>query len=430
MTRRLHRRDMLRNTAFAGIGLWITGNRTLSAAPSQRLNIAMIGPGGRGAENLAAIAHENIVAICDVDDQRAGNAYQQFPNARKFHDYRKMLDEMDRQIDAVLVSTPDHTHAVISMKALKMGKHVYCEKPLTHNVVEARLVAETAAKHKAVTQMGTQIHAEPNYRRCVELVRSGAIGPVRECLVWIGGARTADERTPGNPPVPEHLQWDLWLGPARQRPYSPDYVPYKWRFWWDFGTGEAGNFGCHYIDLPFWALDLRYPLTVETEGPPVHPDNTPKPLVVRWQFPARGEQPPVKLTWYQDQGCPPAAQEKGVPADWRSGILFVGDRGMLLADYSRRKLLPESQFADFTAPAPTIADSIGHHREWTEACKTGGATTCNFVYSGALTETVLLGNVAFRTQTKIEWDPVHLKATNCPEAERFLRETYREGWSL
>ena len=431
MSQRLNRRQMLRNTALAGVGTWIAGNRGVLAAgsPNQRLNIADIGPGGRGAQNLAACARENLVAICDVDEQRAGNAWERFPKAKKYRDFRKMLDDMDKQIDAVIVSTPDHTHAVATMKALKMGKHVYCEKPLTHNVYEARRVAETAAKHKRVTQMGTQIHAGKNYRRVVELVQSGAIGPVEEVHVWIGSSRTAQDRPEGNPPVPPHLDWNLWLGPAHDRPYSPAYVPYKWRFWWDFGTGEGGNFGCHFMDLPFWALKLRHPTTIETEGPPIDPQITPKPLVVRWQFPKRENLPPVKVTWYQGQGCPKPVVEKGAPK-WGTGVLFVGSKGMLLSDYSKRMLLPEAKFADFQPPEPTIPDSIGHHKEWIEACKTGGPTTCNFDYSGAVTETVLLGNVAFRTGRKLDWDPVNLKATNCPQADRFIRETYRQGWTL
>jgi predicted dehydrogenase len=437
MVNRLNRRDMLRNTTLAGVGIWATGRSAWAEAksPNEKLNLALIGVGWRGRDNLNEVARlsENIVALCDVDDERAGDAFTKFPKARKYYDFRKMLDEMDKQIDAVVVSTPDHTHAVAGVMAMKMGKHCYCEKPLAHSVYEARAMAEVAAKNKVVTQMGTQHHARPHMRRIVEIIQSGAIGPVREAHVWIGGDRGGGERPKDTPPIPPHLKWDLWLGPAPYRPYHPDYVPYKWRFWWDFGTGETGNNGCHIMDLAFWALKLRHPLTVEAEGPAVHPETSPRWMTVHYEFPARGEMPPLKMAWYHAKNGPPIlaelVPEKERPT-WESGVVFVGQKGTLLGDYSNWKMFPESNFKDFKPPEPTIPDSIGHHKEWIGACKTGGPTTCNFDYSGALAENVLLGNVAYRVGEKLNWDPVGLKATNCAKAEPYIRPPYREGWTL
>jgi len=364
-----------------------------------------------------------------VDDRQAKKAYEKYPKAKKYRDFRSMLDEIGSRIDAVVVSTPDHTHAVAAVTAMKMGKHCYCEKPMAHSVFEVRAMREIAAKNKLATQLGTQIHAEDNYRRVVELVQSGAIGPVGEVHVWFGGSYAGTDRPKETPPVPEGLDWDLWLGPAPYRPYHPCYLPGTWRRWWDFGSGALGDFGCHYMDLPFWALGLRYPTSVEAEGPPPHAEGTPAWCTLRYQFPARDGKPPVKLTWYDGGRRPPQVPAKEVP-DWNSAVLFVGEKGMLIADYGRRKLLPEARFAGSQTPPKTISDSIGHHQEWIRACKTGAATTCNFDYSGALSETVLLGNVAYRVGKRLEWDAAKLKATNCPEADKFIQRQYREGWTL
>jgi predicted dehydrogenase len=300
---------------------------------------------------------------------------------------------------------------------------------MSHSVYEARVMAQAAARAKVATQMGTQIHAGENYRRVVEVIRSGAIGPVREAHAWVAKTWSGGERPSERPPAPKTLHWDLWLGPAPARPYHPTYQPANWRRWWDFGSGTLGDMACHYMDLPFWALDLRAPSTVEAEGPPVHPETTPPWMVVRYAFPARGDRPPVSLTWYDGGKRPEALSKPGTPA-WGDGVLFVGDKGMLLASYDDYRLLPESEFQGFRPPEPSIPRSIGHHAEWINACKTGDPTTCNFDYSGALTEAVLLGVVAYRAGTKIEWDADGLKAANCPEAERFLRREYRKGWQL
>jgi predicted dehydrogenase len=439
MPHQLTRRDFLRSAALSGTGLIILSNSrsVRSAQANEKLNIAGIGVGGRGAANVNGVAGENIVALCDVDHNHSAKTFEKFPKAKRYKDFRKMLDEMDNKIDAVVIGTPDHTHAPAGVMAMKMGKHCYCEKPLTHSVFEARMMATVARRGKLVTQMGTQIHAGNNYRRAVELVRSGAIGPVREVHVWLG-AKFAGPPKPTNmsqqdaptdrPAVPESLDWDLWLGPAAYRPYHPKYAPFKWRGWWNFANGQLGDFFCHFCDLAFWALKLRHPITIEAEGP-VHPESAAEWTIAQQQYAARGDLPPVTLTWYNGGGYPAFVKEKNIP-QWGNAVLFVGSEGMLISDYNRHQLLPEDKFAGFTPPEPFIPDSIGHHREWVEACKTGGPTTCNFDYSGALTEAALLCNVALRTGRKITWDAKNLKAIDCPEADAFIRRQYRQGWTL
>jgi len=439
MQRKLTRRTFLRNAAWAGSGLVILSDSRLvrGTSANSKLNIAGIGIGGRGAADIEGVASENLVALCDVDEAHAAKTFEQHPGAKRYKDFRKMLDEMHNQIDAVVIGTPDHTHAPAGVMAMKLGKHCYCEKPLTHSVYEARMMANIARENNLVTQMGTQIHAENNYRRVVELVQSNAIGPVREVHVWLGAnfdgpPKPTDMSQPDAPTerhdVPATLDWDLWLGPAAYRPYSPAYAPFHWRYWWNFANGQLGDFFCHYCDLAFWALKLRHPTTVEAEGP-VHPESTAKWTIARQEYPARGDLPPVALTWYNGGGYPALVKDRNVP-QWPNGVLFLGSKGMLLADYGKHQLLPEDQFADFTPPEPFIPNSIGHHREWIEACKTGGPTTCNFDYSGALTEAALLCNVALRTGRKLSWDAANLKAVGCPEADAYIRRPYRRGWTL
>lgn len=420
-----NRRDVLRALAASGPLAMLAGRAKASA--NERLNIGVIGTSGRALDNIAGVEGENIVAVCDIEESLLGQAGARFPKAAKFSDFRKLIEH--KGIDAVVVSTADHTHAPASAMALRMGKHVYCEKPLTHSVYEARVVADLAKKAKVATQMGTQIHAQDNYRRVVELIQSNAIGPVREVHVFCGKSWSGGERPTDMPPVPKGLNWDLWVGPAPMRPYNATYLPANWRRWWDFGNGTLGDMACHYMDLPFWALDLRHPTTIETQGPPVHPETTPSWMVVKYEFPARGDKPPVKFSWYDGEKRPEILDEKGIKG-WGDGVLFIGDKGMLIADYDRRVLLPKEDFRDFKAPEPTIATSIGHHNEWIAACKDGRPTTCNFDYSGALTEAVLLGNVAYRVGQKITWDGAKMVAVGCPEADRYLRREYRPGWTL
>jgi predicted dehydrogenase len=428
---KLSRREVLRSSAALGAGVWVARASVVRGqpGPNDKLNVAVVGIAGRGAGNLSGVAGENVVALCDVDEAHAAKSFEKHPAAKKYRDFRKMLDEMHRQIDAVVVSTPDHTHAPAGAMALRLGKHLYSEKPLTHSVHEARVLTDLARQHNRVTQLGTQIHAEQNYRRVVELVEFGAIGKIGEVHVWCGARYYAGDRPKDTPPVPPTLDWDLWLGPAPERPYHSAYAPFRWRCWWDFATGAVGDFFCHYSDLPFWALKLKYPTSVEAEGPPPHAESCHDWMIARYEFPARDALPPVKLTWYDGGKRPPLLKEIN-REKWGSGVLFVGEKGMLLADYGRRELLPETKFADFQPPTPTIPNSIGHHREWIEACKSGGPTTCNFAYSGPLTEAALLGAVAYRTGEKLQWDAANLKAINCAKAEPLIRREYRKGWTL
>ncbi|MDP6763419.1 MAG: Gfo/Idh/MocA family oxidoreductase [Planctomycetota bacterium] len=421
------RRGFLRTSAAAGAGLWL-GARTARAARNaagEELDIGVVGVDGRGAANLAAVSGENIVALCDVDEHRLAQAASRFAGAKTYHDYRRMLDA--HELDAVVVSTPDHTHAAATLAALRAGSHVYCEKPLTRTVADARLVAETAREAGLVTQMGTQIHAEPNYRRVVELVRSGTIGAVREVHVLCAKSWGGSAAPTGSHAIPEHLHWDLWLGPSAEVAYNPAYHPANWRRYWAFGGGTLTDMACHYMDLPFWALDLRHPLSVEAEGPQASEHTAPRWLVVRYRFPGPVDGEDLALTWW-DGGRRPEEllAEKGL-ASWRNGVLFIGDGGWLMADYTRHEL---GGAEAFESPAPFLPASVGHHAEWIAACKEGGPTTCNFTYSGRLTEAVLLGAVAYRSGERLDWDAERLEARGCPAAAAFLRREVREGWGL
>jgi len=372
MQRQLNRREFLKSVVCTGSGLIILSNSRLvrGTQANSKLNIAGIGVGGRGAADVNGAASENIVALCDVDEKHAAQTFERYPEAKRFKDFRKMLDKIHNKIDAVVIGTPDHTHAPAGMMAMKLGKHCYCEKPLTHSVYEARVMAEIAHEKKLVTQMGTQIHAESNYRRAVELVQTGTIGSVRDVHVWLGAnfngpPKPTDMSQPDAPSdklqVPETLDWDLWLGPASYRPYHSAYAPFGWRYWWNFANGQLGDFFCHYCDLAFWALKLRHPITVEAEGP-VHSESAARWTIARQQYPARGEMPPVTLTWYSGGGYPAFMKEGKVP-QWGNAVLFIGSKGMLIADYGRHQLLPEEKYADFKPPDPFIPESIGHHRD-------------------------------------------------------------------
>jgi len=443
-TPRPNRRQFVRTVAGSAAGVLgvpaILRGRNLN----ERLNIAAIGVGGRGASNLEGVASENIVALCDVFEPALERAAAGHPHARRCRDFRRLFDHAG-EFDAVVVSTTEHTHAFATLPALQLGKHVYCEKPLTHDVWEARVIRQAAAKAKVATQMGTQIHAGDNYRRVVELIRANAIGPVRECHVWVGrawgrqseadAAKYGDivavrERPADASPVPSGLDWDLWLGPAPERPYHEVYFPGpKWYRWWDFGNGTMSDLGSHWIDLPFWALGLRAPRTVAASGPPAHPEIAPASMQVAYEYGPRDDMPAVQLTWYQGEAKPEPWKAGTIPR-WDSGVLFVGDKGLLLSDYGKHLLLPEDRFREYRRPEPTISASIGHHAEWIRACKTGSPTTCHFEYAGWLTEANHLGNVAFRAGKPLEWDAEALRAPNAPEAEPFLRRDYRKGWTL
>jgi predicted dehydrogenase len=444
----IHRRRFLQATAATGAAVFGAPAILRGQNLNEKLDIAVIGCGGRGGGNLRSVESENVVALCDVSEESLDRAGQRHPKAARFVDFRKLYDELSstKNVDAVVVSTCEHTHAFATLPALQLGKHVYCEKPLTYNVWEARVIREAAARAKVATQMGIQIHAGDNYRRVVELVQSGAIGPVREVHVWVsrawgwhpseeeamgaGDIVVIQERPKETQPVPRGLHWDLWLGPAPERPFHSVYVPGpKWYRWWDFGNGTMSDLGSHWIDLPFWALKLQYPETIEAHGPPAHPELAPASMQVTYEYGPRGAQPAVLLTWYQGRNKPTIWSEGGIP-QWGDGVLFIGDAGMLLSDYGKHVLLPEEKFSGFVRPEPSFPTSRGHHEEWLHACKTGDPTLADFEYSGWLTEANHLGNVAFRTGKKLYWNPQSLHAEGAPEAEPFIRREYRQGWNL
>jgi predicted dehydrogenase len=440
------RRQFVQQAAVAGAALLGAPAFVSCRAPSEKLNIAIIGCGGRGGSNMNDVSGENIVALCDVSEPNLHRAAERAPKARKFRDYRKLYDELkDSEFDAVVVSTTEHTHAFATLPVLLRKKHVYCEKPLTHSIREARLITEAAKQAGVATQLGTQIHAGGNYRRVVELIQAGAIGPVSEAHVWVSRAWGwqsqpeaqqhrdlvwSADRPKEEMKIPPGLDWDLWLGPAPYRPFHEIYVPGpKWYRWWDFGGGTMSDLGAHWLDLPFWALKLDAPAAVEAAGPAPHPEIAPASMSATFHYGPRGDMPAVKVTWYQGTMKPDLWKDRKVP-QWADGALFVGPKGMLLADYSKHVLLPEKEFADYVSPPKTIADSIGHHAEWIRACKTGAPTTCPFSYSGLLTEANHLGNVAYRVGKRIEWDAKNLRIKNVPEAEQFLGRDYRKGWKL
>jgi predicted dehydrogenase len=439
--RSLTRREFVRGAVAAGM---VAGAPALLRGQNlnDKLNIAIIGAGGRGAANLKGVLSENIVALCDVNRTAVEAAAAAHPQARAYTDFRKLFDAPSA-FDAVVISTCEHTHAFATMLALDANKHVYCEKPLAYNVEETRLVRQAAARRKVATQMGIQIHAGDNYRRVVELVQGGAIGPVREVHVWVSRAwglqsedaaqRNKDivfvtERPAEAAPVPAELDWDLWLGPAPERPFHPIYVPGpKWYRWWDFASGTMSDLGSHWNDLPFWALKLQAPLTVEASGGPVHRELAPATMTAVYEYGARGDMPPVTLTFHQGESRPDIWRSGGIP-QWNNGCLFIGDKGMVLSDYGKHVLLPEKDFAEFVRPPQTIAKSPGHYAEWIAACKTGSPPSANFEYAGWLTEANHLGGVALRVGRKLEWNAAGMKATNAPEADQFLRREYRRGW--
>ncbi len=425
------RRQFLKTSGMAAVGFWVGSQLSAqeSKSPNEKLNLGIIGTNHRARANINGVKSENVVAYCDIDDNYMAQAKTMFPGADGYHDFRKLIDRKD--IDAVVVSTPDHMHVPASVRAMQAGMDCYCEKPLANTVWEARLAADIAKKHKRVTQMGTQIHAGSNYRRVVEIIESRVLGNIREAHSWVGKSWGGGERPEKTPPVPKHLHWDLWQGVAKERPYHPIYVPQNWRRWWEYGGGTLGDMGCHHMDLIFWALKLRHPTSVWAAGEKVHPETAPpKGVDAHWEFPRRGDLCPVTVNWW-DSGKRPPQFAQGLLPKWGDGTLFVGDKGMLLASYGSYRLLPEKDFKDFQAPPQTIPNSVGHYKEWINAIKTRGETTCNFDYSGALTEMVLLGNVAYRNGgEKLEWDARNLKITNSESANAFIKREYRKGWEF
>jgi predicted dehydrogenase len=434
-TPELSRREFLGGATAAAVftivpGYVLGGPRHTS--PSEKLNIACIGIGGMGVSDSSQVSTENIVALCDVDWRHAGGTFKKFPRAKKYRDFRRMLEKEDKNIDAVTVSTPDNTHAVAAMMAIKMNKHVYCQKPLAHDVFEIRKLTEAARRHNVMTQMGIQLHADNCVKYVVEFIKSGVIGKVRRVDIWSnknwgGGTRPKDK-----PPVPEWLSWDLWLGPAPWRPYHSRYLPGNWRRWWDFGTGTLGDMACHIIDPAWWALDLTYPVSVEADPGPFNKETYPQKTIVRCEFPARGDLPPVTLTWYDGANSPPRPKEldegRNLPGQ---GGLYFGEKGTILAPHGGNpRLIPESKTKGFKLPESFLPRGINHYQEWVRACKGGPKPLANFDYSGPLTETILLGNVAARIGKKLYWDGPNLKVTNIPDANKYLKRKYRQGWTL
>jgi predicted dehydrogenase len=446
----LSRRGFLATTAAVGASFMVLPRHVLGGAgqpsPNNKLNIAGVGIGGQGAWDLEEVKSENIVALCDVDWDYAAKTFEKYPNAKRYKDFREMLDR-EKSIDAVVVATPDHTHAIVSITAMKMGKHVYCEKPLTRTVFEARAVAKAAREAGVATQMGNQGMAFEGNRLINEWLADGAIGPVREAHVWSDRPTHRGkmplwwaqgiERPKETPPVPDKLDWDLWLGPAPWRPYHPAYAPFRWRGWWDFGSGGLGDMGIHNLAPVFSALKLGAPLSVQATSTPLFPDTVPLASIVRYEFPARGDMPPVKLHWY-DGGLlpePPTELDENRELDPEDGIILVGDSGKMLVTGwggEHPRLLPASRHRDYPRPLKTLPRSVGHHKEWLLACKgTGPAPRSNFDFAGPLTEAVLLGTACVRNGgAKLLWDSEKLKFTNDPEANKFLHYEYRGGFVL
>jgi predicted dehydrogenase len=444
---KISRREFIGGAALAAAAFTIVPRHVLggpgSNPPSEKLNIAGIGVGGRGAAVLEGVESQNIVALCDVDWHNAAGTFNRYPEARKYRDFREMLDKEDKNIDAVTVATPDHVHAVASIAAIKRGKHVYCEKPLTHSVYEARKLAEAAREHKIATQMGNQGQASEETRLMCEYIWDGAIGPVRQVHVWTDRPSNGlfdvfwpqgVDRPKETPPVPETLDWNLWLGPAPYRPYHPAYLPFKWRGWWDFGTGALGDMGCHRLDPVFRALKLGHPTSVEATSTLVNKETYPVASIVHYNFPARQDMSPVTVSWYDGGLKPPRPDEMNEGEQMgTNGVLFIGDEGKML----EHRLIPESRRQEYGKPPQVLSRSPGHFVEWIEACKGGKPAGSNFDWAGSLAEVVLLGNVALRvelremlTRTKLLWDGPNMKITNIPEANEFLHCKYREGWNL
>ncbi len=456
MVRRNSRRDFLKQAAAAGVGVWALGGLTPreSRAASEKLGFAGIGVGGKGHSDIMQAAElGNVVAICDCDDDPLNRAAEDLEKKghkpKKYNDYRKMLQEMGKSIDGCTISTPDHTHAPAAIMAMRMGKHVYVQKPLTHSVYEARLMRETANKMKVATQMGNQGTAENGLRRAVEVIQAGVLGPVREVHVWTNRpiwpqAPTIMARPKDTPPVPANVHWDLFLGVAPERPYHKAYHPFAWRGWWDFGTGALGDMACHTANMAFMALKLGSPTSVSAEAGDVNPETYPSWARVTYEFPARDDMAPVKFVWYEGKKdgkkvLPPENLTKGLQLS-DSGSMLVGDKGILFSpnDYGAEYRYVGEHAQDIEAAAKAVPErlprngrgDLGMKEEWVKAIRGGPKAMSNFDYAAMLTETILLGNVAIRAGRKIEWDGPNLKVTNNPDAASLIRREYRKGWEL
>jgi predicted dehydrogenase len=445
----LSRRRFVQGTGAAA-ALTFAPNAFLTGgprSPGEKLNVAFIGVGGRGEANLSGLSDgNNVVALCDLDDRRAAGAFQRFPGAKKYRDFRKMLDEMGKSIDAVAISTPDHTHAVAAMEAIRRGLHVYCEKPLAHSVHEVRALMKAAREKGVVTQLGNQGHSSETIRRCVEWVRAGAIGRVHTVHASCSAVHCKVKELPllsEKPPVPADLDWDLWLGPALERPYHPAYLPGKWRGWKPFGNGTIGDWVCHVVDPAFWALDLGAPRTVEAVrigdyDPRAHADTFPAGCTIKFEFPAKGERGAVTLYWYSglDASLKPRPKEleagREVPT---TGAILVGEGGEIMHGSHGAggvKIVPEEKMKAYKQPSPSIPRVGNHHKDFVTAILEKRKAGSDFAeYGGPLTEIAMLGIIAMNfPQRKLTWDSENARFTDCDEANRFVNPPYREGWSL
>ncbi len=437
----MNRRGFLQAVAGTTFAFHVVPRHVLGRGftpPSEKLNIAGIGIGGQGGGVLRDMAAENIVALCDVDSDKAAGTFRAFPKAEQFRDYRVLLDRR-KDIDAVMIATPDHMHAPITIAALRAGKHVYVEKPMAHSIEEARVMTRVARETGLVTQMGNNGHASEGLRLTREWLQAGAIGPVREIHCWsdrpgkwwVQNLDRPNETTT----VPASLDWDLWIGAAPMRPYSRLYHPFAWRGWFDFGTGALGDMAIHNMDPAFYALDLGAPTAVEAKTSPLKAESYPLWTVLRYEFAAKGGRPAVTLTWYDGGKMPPRPHdlpEGESLAD--NGIYFVGDKGTLVGGgWSGPPILyPETRRKGFPVPNPTIPRSIGHRPEWIKACKDQKPedAKAGFAYSGPFTEALLVGNLSLRLRKRIEWDASNMKAANAPEAGELIHKRYRKGFGI
>jgi len=469
------RRQFLGGSAAAATGVAafhivpssVLGAKNDKTAPSDKLNIAGVGAGGKGGSDIRGVSKgNNIVALCDVDDGRGGGSFKKFPNAKKYKDFRVMFDKEHKNIDAVTVSTPDHTHAVAALAAIQLGKHVYVQKPMCRTVYECRMLNEAARYFKVATQMGNQGHAGEAIRACSEWIWDGAIGDVIEAHCWSDRPIWPQgiDRPQGADPVPQAFDWDLWLGPAPFRPFKKDvYHPFKWRGWWDFGTGAIGDMAVHNFDPAFMALKLDAPYAAEAEHGKMTDESPPVWQTITLYFKARGKMPPVKLIWYD--GCkgeqevevtgkdgkkkkkkqrimnrPPRPEELEPKRNLGgNGILFVGTKGKILGGgwAGGLRIIPEAKMKEYLEDRkkrgvqPVIPRAKGgHYGEWLNACKEGNPTGAsgNFTYSAPFVESLLVGNLAVRAGEKIAWDARNLKVTNCPKANQWVRPVFRKGW--
>ena len=441
MSRHLNRRTFMKSAAVSIDALKTGPAIAQPGSANEKLNIAIVGVGGQGMYSYGNVRRENIIAIADVDAVRAGRPFERLKPHERFTDYRRMLDKLHNELDAVVVCTPDQTHFHPSYMAMDMGLHLYLEKPMAHNVWEIRKLTELAAHKGLATQLGMQRHTKSNMHRVTELIQAGAIGEVTEVHSWVSSERGMYPRLKSSVDVPETLDYDLWLGPVEHFDYDPKITPYGWRFWWDFGTGEAGNWGCHILDIPFDALKLDYPTHVGASGPDPHPQMTTKDMHSWFDFPAKGDRGPVKLHWYQAKQGPEILAKYGLSPKGKN-TLFIGTEGLLLTGFDERQVLKSDgdgwkvvnthdDAMGFEMPEQTVPDSPGFHKEFLNACKgSDTAPTCNFGYSGPLSETVLLANAAYRSQSEFDWDYKTMTCKDAPEAQAHIKPNYKKGWEI